>query len=176
VTSEQRAAAPARAAPTRRALLVGAAAGVLGRSAAARAAPPSDVEQLERLLGLEHRLESAYEAALERQAIEPGLGQTMLTHEREHVRGLGLALRARGRSAARADRSPPPGTALADRPAFARYALGLESETVAAYQKALATLDNPRLLLPLASIMAAGAQHQVALRAAAADDLLAQSR
>jgi hypothetical protein len=139
----------------------------------ARAAAPSGVEQLERLLALEHRLEAAYETALARDAIEPRLGETLLSHEREHVRGLEQSLRGHGSPRAGV---PPPGagTAFAGRAAFARHALALEAEALAAYQDVLATLRNERLLLPLAAIMAAGAQHQVALRQAADDDLLAR--
>jgi hypothetical protein len=112
--------------------------------------------------------------ALERDAIEPGLGETLLAHEREHVRGLEMALRARGRRSPRATVPPPQvGTAFASRPAFARFAIDVETETVGAYQEALTTLRNTRLLLPLGSIMASGAQHVIALRQAAGDELLA---
>lgn len=165
--------------PSRRQVLAGAAAvGVSGALAplarAAAAASSSDVEQLERLLALEHRLESAYETALARDAIEPGLGQTLLEHEREHVRGLEQALRGRGRREPRATVPPPRlGTALESRAAFAHFAIDLEAETVAAYQDVLATLRNGRLLLPLGSIMASGSQHVVALRQVAGEDLLA---
>jgi Ferritin-like domain len=164
---------------TRRRALAGAtvlaagAAAALTRPAAA-AAQAGDVEQLERLLALEQRLESVYEAALERDAIEPQLGQTLLRHEREHVRGLEQALRARGGRSPRATVPPPRlGAALSSRTGFARFAAGLESETVRAHQDVLSTLRNTRLLLPLGSIMTSGAQHVVALRQAAGEDLLA---
>jgi hypothetical protein len=173
--------------PSRRQALAGAAAvavsgalAPLARGAlaplahAAAAAPPPDVEQLERLLALEHRLESAYQTALARDAIEPGLGRTLLAHEREHVRGLEQALRGRGRRSPRATVPPPRlGAALESRSAFASFAIDLEAETVGAYQEVLATLRNGRLLLPLGSIMASGSQHVVALRQAAGEDLLA---
>jgi hypothetical protein len=146
---------------------------ILARPAAA-AAQASDVDQLERLLALEQRLRSLYETALERDAVEPQLGETLLAHEREHIRGLEMALRARGRRSPRATVPPPQvGTAFASRPAFARFAIDVETETVGAYQGALTALSNTRLLLPLGSIMASGAQHVVALRQAAGDDLLA---
>jgi Ferritin-like domain len=138
------------------------------------AAQPTDVDQLERLLALEQRLRSLYEAGLRRDAVEPDLGETLLDHERDHVRGLEMALRARGGRAPRATVPPPEaGTAFASRPAFARFAIDLETETVAAYQEALATLRNTRLLLPLGAIMTSGAQHIVALRQAAGEKLLA---
>jgi Ferritin-like domain len=144
----------------------------LGRPARA-AAQVSDREQLERLLALEHRLEAAYETALARDAIEARLGERLLAHEREHVRGLGRVLAARGGRAPRAAVPPPQlGAALAGRTAFARFATRLEAETVSAYQEALATLRDVRLLQPLGSIMAAGAQHQVALRQEVGDELL----
>jgi len=140
------------------------------RTAAAQA---SDAERLERLLALEQRLESVYRTALARDAIEPALGETLLEHEREHVRGLEQALRGRRRSEPRATVPPPRlGAALASRPALARFAAELEAETVRAYQDVLATLRNDRLLQPLGSIMASGAQHAVALRRAAEDELI----
>jgi Ferritin-like domain len=150
-------------------------AGALGLARpAAAAAPPPDVEQLERLLALEQRLEFLYEAALARDAIDPALGQTLLEHEREHIRGLEQALRGRGRRSPRATVPPPRlGAALSSRTAFARFASDLEAETVHAYQEVLTTLRNTRLLLPLGSIMASGSQHVVALRQAGGDDLLA---
>jgi hypothetical protein len=69
---------------------------------------------------------------------------------------------------------PPPGLgpAFADRRSFARFAAGLEAETVVAYQEALATFRNERLFQPLGAIMGAAAQHQVALRRAVGDDML----
>jgi hypothetical protein len=138
------------------------------------AAQTSDVDQLERLLALEQGLQSLYEAALQRDAIEPALGETLLEHESEHVRGLEMTLRARGRRSPRATVPPPQvGTAFASRPAFARFAADLEAEAVGSYEEVLPILRSTRLLLPLGSIMACGAQHIVALRQAAGDDLLA---
>jgi Ferritin-like domain len=158
---------------SRREALALAAGGALLLARPASAAAPSDVEQLERLLALEHRLASAYETALARGAVEAGLGETLLRHEREHVRGLELALRARGRSPRASVPPPRLGAALGSRTAFARFAAGLEAETVVAYQEVLATLRSGRLLLPLGSIMASSAQHAVALRQVAGEDLLA---
>jgi hypothetical protein len=158
---------------SRRTALALAAGAVLARPRAA-AAQASDIDRLERLLALEQRLQSLYATALARDAVEPGLGETLLEHEREHIRGLEMALRARGRRSPRATVPPPQvGTAFASRPAFARFAMDVETETVGAYQEALTTLRNTRLLLPLGSIMASGAQHVVALRQAAGDELLA---
>jgi hypothetical protein len=161
---------------SRRQALAAAAAGgsalALARAPVA-AAQASDAEQLERLLALEQRLESVYRTALARDAIEPTLGETLLEHEREHLRGLEQALRGRTRSAPRATVPPARlGAALASRPAFARFAAELEAETVRAYQDVLATLRNDRLLQPLGSIMASGAQHAVALRRAVEDELI----
>jgi hypothetical protein len=157
----------------RRKAIVLAAGTVLIRPAAA-AAQPSDVDRLERLLALEQRLQSLYETALERGAVEPGLGETLLEHEREHIRGLEMALRARGRRSPRATVPPPQvGTAFASRPAFARFAADLEAEAVGSYEEVLPILRSTRLLLPLGSIMASGAQHVVALRQEAGEDLLA---
>jgi hypothetical protein len=133
-------------------------------------------ESLERLLTREHRLEDAYRAALERDAIDSALGETLLAHEREHVRGVEAALTALGRRRPRASVAPPDlGLALAGRDTFARFAIALERETAAAYAATLANLRAPKLLQPLGSIMTAGAQHEVALREALGVDLLASS-
>lgn len=157
----------------RQALAAAAAFAIVLRRPAAAAAQLPDLEQLERLLALEQRLEAAYRTALARDAIDRKLGETLLGHEREHVRGLGGALAARGRRAPRATAPPPRlGAALASRAAFARYAMELEAETVSAYQEVLATFGDDRLLQPLGSIMTAGAQHEVALREAVGDQLL----
>jgi Ferritin-like domain len=124
----------------------------------------SDVEMLERLLALERRLESAYEAALRRDAIEPRLGETLRDQEREH---------ADGRRAPRATVPPPElGEALADRDAFGQFALDLEGETVDAYADAVATLRHPGLRQPLGAIMANEAQHEVALRNSLGESLI----
>jgi Ferritin-like domain len=169
--------APGSECPSRRAALARGAALALGGAlvlSPPAAAQTSDVDNLERLLALEQRLESLYEAALQRDAIEPGLGETLLEHESEHVRGLEMALRARGRRSPRATVPPPQvGTAFASRPAFASFAADLEAEAVGSYEEVLPILRSTRLLLPLGSIMASGAQHIVALRQAAGDDLLA---
>ena len=130
----------------------------------AAAADRSDAELLEGLLERERRLESAYAAALAEGAIDAEPGRSLLGHEREHVRALEQSLRNRGRRVP--DRSAAsPAAARAGRRAFARFALDLEAATVAAYEEALALLRDERLLQPLGSIMSAGAQHEVALRA-----------
>jgi hypothetical protein len=136
----------------------------------ATAAEPSDAEQLERLLGLERRLEAAYETALARDAIEPALGGLLLRHEREHVRGIEQALGTRRARAV----EPATATAIdfASRRAFARSALRLERQTVDEYEDVLTGFHNDRLLQPLGSIMACAAQHEVALRRALGIDLL----
>ena len=136
----------------------------------ALAAEPSDRDQLERLLGLEHKLAAAYEGALARDAIDPSVGRLLLGHEREHIRGLEQALgHARPRAGA-----PPPQTGIdfSSRPSFARSALQLERSTVDTYEDVLTSFHNDRLLQPLGSIMACGAQHEVALRQVLGEDLL----
>ena len=148
----------------RRQLLLAGAAAALALARPAAAAEPSDADLLERLLALEHRLEAAYATALERDAVGRALGGRLLEHEREHVRGLEQALRRLGRRPGQAPPPAPPGAAVRDPRAFARFALGLERETVDAYEDVLTAFRDERLLQPLGSIMAAGAQHQVALR------------
>ncbi len=164
------------AASTRRALL-GAGAGALALGIASPASAQngrSDVEMLEELLALEERLAGAYEAALRRGVIEPDLGELLHDQEREHIRALDRSVRALGGGSPRATVSPPElGTALRSRPAFARFALDLEAQAVAAYVKAAAEIRRPGLRRPLGSIMACEAGHEVALRAAAGLPLLA---
>jgi Ferritin-like domain len=161
------------AAPTRRALL-GAAAAVVVAAPAYAGSERSDVEILEELLALENRLAGAYEAALRREAIDAGLGELLLEQEREHIRGLGQALRTVGGRAPHASVPPPGlGPALRSRAGFARFALDLEAQAVAAYTTAAAEVARPGLRRPLGSIMACEAAHEVALRAAAGLPLLA---
>ena len=77
---------------TRRQIVVAAlAAGVVG--ARPGHAHASGVDQLDLVLSFEQRLEAAYRAALSRGAIDATLGRSLLAQEREHVRGVGLALR-----------------------------------------------------------------------------------
>jgi hypothetical protein len=125
----------------------------------------SDLELLEDLLAREHRLLSAYEAALRREAIEPELGAWLRDHEREHVGAIQRTLAARGRRNPRATVQPPElNAALRSRESFARYAIDLEGEAVAAYTEAAASIRDPGLRQPLGSIMACTAAHVVALR------------
>jgi Ferritin-like domain len=154
---------------SRREVLAGAAVASLALARPAFAADPSDRDQLARLLALERRLAAAYEAALARGAIEPSLGERLLDHEREHVRGLEQALGKR--SPAEAE-EPHDGIDFASRRSFARSALELERRTVDTYRDVLTTFHNDRMLQPLGSIMACGAQHEVALRRVLGEDLL----
>jgi hypothetical protein len=154
--------------------IVAAAVGAAAVHAGPAGAQATGVDGLERLLTLEHRLESAYRAALDRGVIDPALGRSLSDQEREHVRGVEVALEALGRRPPRPRVRPPRHAALAGRSAFARFALELETETVAGYVEVLAGLDAPELLQPLGSIMTSGAQHQVALRHALAEPLLAR--
>ena len=133
----------------------------------------SDVDLLEDLLALEHRLISAYEAGLRRELIDVALGETLRDHEREHARAIETALRHAGRRSPRASvPSPELGAALRSRAAFARYALDLEAEALASYSEAAAAIRNARLRQPLGSIMACEAAHGVALREAVGERTL----
>jgi Ferritin-like domain len=124
----------------------------------------SDAELLEELLSLEHRLVSIYEAGLRRDAVEPGLAQVLLAQERDHAAALERALAGRPRNPRASVPPPALGGALRSRDAFARFALAMEAETVAAYIDAAATIREERLRQPLGSIMACEAAHTVALR------------
>ena len=155
------------------ALAVGAA-----RPPAATAQPGrSDVEIVEELLTFEHRLESAYAAALRRDAIEPGLGELLHSQEREHIRALEQVLRELGGRSPRATVPPPQlGAALRSRTAFARFAQDLERKATSAYVDAAGGISAPGLRRPLGSIMTCEAAHDVALRAVAGLPLLTPER
>ena len=125
---------------------------------------------LGQLLELERRLLAAYHVALARDAIEPELGRLLLSHEREHVRGLEQALgRGRPRTSVLV---PTTGIDFASRRAFARSALELERTAVDTYREVLTSFHDDTLLQPLGSIMACGAQHEVALRQVLGEHLL----
>ena len=125
----------------------------------------SDADVLEELLAAERRLISIYEAALRRDAIEAALGERLVAQEREHASGLERALAGAGPRNPLASVPPPAlGAALRSRTAFARFALDMETGTVAAYVDAAAAIRDPKLRQPLGSIMACEAAHQVALR------------
>jgi Ferritin-like domain len=124
----------------------------------------SETELLEELLAREHRLLSAYEAALRRDAIDASLGETLRDHEREHVRALEQTLARAGRRNPRATVPLPQLTAaLRDRDGFARLMISLENSTVEIYAGAAATARDASLRRALGSIMACGAAHIVAL-------------
>jgi len=81
------------------------------------------------------------------------------------VRGLEQALDDLGRPGPRATAPAPAlGIDFDDRRAFAASALQLERRTVDAYRDVLSGFHDDHLLQPLGSIMACGAQHEVALR------------
>lgn len=129
----------------------------------------SDRELLEELLARENRLLSAYEAALRRDAIDVQLGELLRDHERDHVRAIEQTL-AGGQRNPRAGVPPPElNAALRARESFARYAIDLEAQAVAAYTEAAAAIRDARLRQPLGSIMACGAAHVVALRQSLGD-------
>jgi rubrerythrin len=166
---------------TRRTVLAGAGAGALALAALtpAVAGQPerSDVEMIEELLTFEHRLESAYAAALRRDAIDVELGELLRNQEREHIRALEQVLREMGRRSPRATVPPPElGSALRGRDTFARFALDLEQQATSAYVDAAGGISAPGLRRPLGSIMTCEAAHQVALRSAAGLPLLAPAR
>jgi hypothetical protein len=141
--------------------------------AAVGSAAPSDADAVGRLLGFERRLEAAYSAALARDAIEPALGRRLLGHEHEHVRGLEQALGDLGRRGPRATApAPTVGIDFASRRAFAASALQLERKAVDAYVDVLAGFHDDHLVQPIASIMACGGQHEVALRQVLGDRLV----
>jgi hypothetical protein len=125
----------------------------------------SDAELVEDLLADEHRLLSAYEAALRRGAIDAALGALLRDHEREHVRALEQTLADLGGRNPRASVPLPELTAaLRSRDSFAQFALELEGRVVGEYSATVPRIRDPRLRQPLGSIMACGAAHVVALK------------
>jgi hypothetical protein len=125
----------------------------------------SDVELLEHLLAREHRLVSAYEAALRRDSIDAALGELLLDHEREHVRAIEESLPQGGDRNPRASvPSPALTAALRDRESFARFAIELEGQIVGTYAGSVPKIRDASLRQPLGSIMACGAAHVAALR------------
>jgi hypothetical protein len=145
---------------TRRDVLLGGAAAVLVPASAAAAT--GDAALLENLLAHERKLESAYHLALRRDLLDAATARTLRDQERAHIRGLEQTLRRMGRPRPR--RAAPIEAQIPEHRYFARYALELESRTVAAYLDALERLRNTRLLLPLGSIAANQGQHVVILR------------
>ena len=131
----------------------------------------SDVDLLRDLLTREHRLLSAYEAALRRDAIAPDLGRMLAEHERAHVRALEQALAGRGDPVASVP-APDLAAALRDRRSFAEYARELEGETVFSYTDSVPRIRDSRLRQPLGSIMVCGAAHVVALNDSLGDFLV----
>jgi ferritin-like protein len=123
----------------------------------------SDVDLLQDLLTREHRLLSAYEAALRRDAIDPALGRLLAAHERAHVAALEQALAGRGNPVATVP-APDVTAALRDRRSFAEYAMNLEGGTVGFYSDSVPRIRDPKLRRPLGSIMTCGAAHVVALK------------
>jgi hypothetical protein len=133
----------------------------------------SDADAVSRLLGFERRLEAAYSAALARDAIEPALGRRLLANESENIRGLEQALGDLGRRGPRATApAPTVGIDFSSKRAFAASALQIEGKAVDAYVDVLTGFRDDHLVQPLASIMACGAQHEVALRQVLGDRLL----
>ncbi len=156
---------------TRRSLLATGA--LLALPVNAQAQARSDAEILEELLVIEGRLVAAYEAALRRDAIEAGLGETLRDQEREHIRGLEQALGEAGGGSPQATvPAPELGRALRSRSAFAAYATELEREVVSAYVDAASGIGRVGLRQPLGSILACEAAHAVALRASMGDSPL----
>jgi hypothetical protein len=152
----------------RRGALLATAAGALVLAAPARARPASDTEALQRLLALELRLRSAYEAAARRRVVDAGLADLLAGHEGQHADGLERVLKKQARSGALATvPSPEVNRALAGgRKGFLRFALEGESDAVAAYADVVTDLRDPALLQPLGSVMTSHAQHLVLLRKA----------
>jgi len=125
----------------------------------------SNVDILEDLLAAEARLIAIYEAGLRRGVVDRALARQIVAQERDHARALQRTLAGMGNRNPRASVPPPALTAaLRDREAFARFALDVETETLAGYVDAAATIRDAELRKAIGSILACEAAHAVALR------------
>ena len=147
--------------PTRRKLFQLAAVLPLARVAPALAQGHPDAELLRELLALEQDANLIYGTLRG----GPELSSRLFREQsREHVRGLEIALRNRGRR-------PPQPRARAGL-ATPEQALRLESRAVAVYHRTIGELSDDRLLPALTGIMANHGQRQVVLRRALGRDPL----
>jgi hypothetical protein len=180
--------------PTRRDLLAtGALAGVVGVAGASllepatalaerpglRSPPATEVQRLQRLIGLEQLLLYCYESVLASPVSGPRMHRALTPlsiQEQAHIRALERVLLARGGSAP----EPPADAGTANRRLAKRgvggrlgqlrgahdalrLLLSLERVTVGAYFVALTTLEDPQLILLVTQIMANDAQHEALL-------------
>jgi hypothetical protein len=162
----------------RAALAAGAtAAGALVLAAPATARSGADKQVLERLMALEIRLRSTYEAAARRHVVDADLANLLAGHEGEHADGLGRVVKQKSAGGTVATvPAPEVNRALSGgRRGFLRFALRSESEAVAAYADAVTALGDPALLQPLGSIMTSHAQHLVLLRKALGETVLTRA-
>jgi hypothetical protein len=151
------------------ALAVSGVAAQLGTTPARAQAPPADPGVIRSALGFEERSALAYRTAARSGLLGASL-QDLVDRigrqESQHAAALRTALEALG---APPPRPPAPIAELAaarSEREVAEYLLGLESASVAAYQRALRTLTVPPLVETAASIMAVEAQHLVLIRRA----------
>jgi hypothetical protein len=155
----------------RRELLLGGAAAMLARPAAALAAATldQDGDVIEPLIAREEGAEFAYRGAVPKGA--PDLGR----HANEHAAALRTELQALGRGTApiTADQLDAPTRRLAEagtRDEQLDAAIALEAELVAAYRRAVVELSEPGILKTAATILAGHSQqHALLLRMAGRD-------
>ena len=156
---------------TRRQALAGGVAIAAGAAlpSPARAADPDEeraTAALVAVIDLEQTAEVAYEAIANAGALTD-LPRGFLDQERQHVEQMQAALDALG-----ADSPIPPrrteirglGAATSGRAAAARFAIGLEQRTVAAYQRAIRDILDPNAMRTCAGAMGTDAQQLVVLR------------
>lgn len=155
---------------TRREALAGAAATTLALYAPARAL--ADAKQdlskasLTVVLQLEQTALVAYEAIANAGILAPLLRE-FLDQDRQHADQLSSALQSMGaKPPIPPRRTDIPGLARAtsSRPAAARFAIGLELRTIAAYQGAVRNVTDSNLLRTCAGAMGTDAQQLVVLR------------
>jgi rubrerythrin len=142
-------------------------AGCGGRPARILAGDPADLPIVATALELERTQIALYEAGLRVLAGRPAsIAREALRHERAHAETLAETIRELGGTPA------PPRAAAAyaggfpsggDAAAWSRYAIALEEQAVASYGGAIPRLANNRLRATFAAIMAAEAEHAVAL-------------
>jgi hypothetical protein len=150
----------------RQALGAGAAALLLPATALADAEEDRAEASLAAVLHLEQTALVAYEAIANSGVLAPIL-RGFLDQESQHAEQLGAALEAMGAKPPIPPRRtdiPHLRAALRSRRAAARFAIALESRTLAAYQRAIGDLRDTNVMRTAAGAMGTDAQQLVVLR------------
>jgi hypothetical protein len=148
----------------RRELLLAAAGLTLAAPAAAHAAAPSEGGVLVDLMTREQRAKLAYAAAIKKGG--PAIFAGIRANESDHADALTTELAAIGLGRPLPPRLDATSQQLADR-ADAESAIKLEDELVDAYVQSLPHLQDAKIAMTVATILASHAQHRLLLGLAA---------